>query len=110
MMFALGLSILFALAVGVVAARNRKAEAVILPLLDIFQSIPILGFFPFVIIAIYGLIPNMIGANLASAREDEKGSFLLNGGPDQEIERAGRTRGTAQREGRGQALSLHAFL
>ncbi len=65
MMVALGLSILFALLVGIAAARNRRAEGVILPLLDIFQSIPILGFFPFVIGGIYGLIPNGVGANLA---------------------------------------------
>ena len=67
MILALGLSILFALAVGIWAARNRRAESVILPLLDIFQSIPILGFFPFVIFAIYGtpLLHNFIGANLA---------------------------------------------
>ncbi len=65
MMLALGLSILFALVIGITAARSRRAEAVILPLLDIFQSIPILGFFPFVIGGIYGLIPNAIGANLA---------------------------------------------
>jgi len=65
MILALGLSILFALAVGIWAARSRRAEAVILPLLDIFQSIPILGFFPFVIGAIYGAFPNAIGANLA---------------------------------------------
>jgi NitT/TauT family transport system permease protein len=65
MILALGLSILFALAIGIFAARNRRAEAVILPLLDIFQSIPILGFFPFVIVGIYGAIPNVVGANLA---------------------------------------------
>jgi NitT/TauT family transport system permease protein len=65
MILALGLSILFALAVGIWAARSRRAESVILPLLDIFQSIPILGFFPFVIGAIYGTLPNFIGANLA---------------------------------------------
>ena len=65
MILALGLSILFALAVGIWAARSRRAESIILPLLDIFQSIPILGFFPFVIAAIYGTIPNFIGANLA---------------------------------------------
>lgn len=65
MMLALGLSILFALAIGIFAARNKRAEGVILPLLDIFQSIPILGFFPFVIVGIYGAIPNAIGANLA---------------------------------------------
>jgi NitT/TauT family transport system permease protein len=65
MILALGMSILFALAVGIWAARSRRAEAVILPLLDIFQSIPILGFFPFVIAGIYGAIPNFVGANLA---------------------------------------------
>ena len=65
MILALGLSVVFALAVGIWAARSRRAEAVILPLLDIFQSIPILGFFPFVIAAVYGTIPNFVGANLA---------------------------------------------
>ncbi len=64
-MLALGLSILFALTIGIIAARNKRAEAVILPLLDIFQSIPILGFFPLVILAIYGALPNAIGINLA---------------------------------------------
>ncbi len=65
MMLALGLSIVFALIVGIVAARNKRAETVLLPLLDIFQSIPILGFFPFVIGGIYGALHNDIGANLA---------------------------------------------
>jgi len=65
MILALGLSIVFALAVGIWAARSKRAEAVILPLLDIFQSIPILGFFPFVIGGIYGALPNFFGANLA---------------------------------------------
>jgi len=65
MILALVLSILFALAVGIWAARSRRAESVILPLLDIFQSIPILGFFPFVIGGIYGALPNFLGANLA---------------------------------------------
>ncbi|MDE1853603.1 MAG: ABC transporter permease subunit [Thaumarchaeota archaeon] len=67
MFLALGLSILFALAVGIWAARSKRAESIILPLLDIFQSIPILGFFPFVIYAIYGtpLLHNSVGANLA---------------------------------------------
>ncbi len=65
MALALGLSILFALGVGIWAARSKRAESIILPLLDIFQSIPILGFFPFVIGGIYGLMPNVAGANLA---------------------------------------------
>ncbi|MDG6906076.1 MAG: ABC transporter permease subunit [Nitrososphaerota archaeon] len=65
MILALGVSIIFALVVGILAARNRRAEGVILPLLDIFQSIPILGFFPFVILGIYGVLPNVFGANIA---------------------------------------------
>ncbi len=65
MTLALGVSILFALGVGIWAARSKRAESVILPLLDIFQSIPILGFFPFVIGGIYGALPNVLGANLA---------------------------------------------
>ncbi|MDG6901430.1 MAG: ABC transporter permease subunit [Nitrososphaerota archaeon] len=65
MTLALGASILFALSVGIWAARSKRAESVILPLLDIFQSIPILGFFPFVIAAVYGAFPNFVGANLA---------------------------------------------
>lgn len=65
MILALVLSVLFALAVGIWAARSKRAESVILPLLDIFQSIPILGFFPFVIAGIYGALPNFVGANLA---------------------------------------------
>jgi len=65
MILALGLSVVFALVVGIWAARSKRAEAVILPLLDIFQSIPILGFFPFVIGGIYGAMPNFVGANLA---------------------------------------------
>jgi NitT/TauT family transport system permease protein len=65
MLLALSLSIVFALVVGITAARNKRAEAVILPLLDVFQSIPILGFFPIIIYGIYSVLPNDIGANLA---------------------------------------------
>ena len=65
MILALGLSILFALVIGIWAARSTRAESVILPLLDIFQSIPVLGFFPFVIAAVYGTFPDFVGANLA---------------------------------------------
>ena len=65
MLLALGLSIVFALAIGIAAARNRRAEGVIIPLLDVFQSIPILGFFPLIIFGVYDLIPNTVGASLA---------------------------------------------
>ncbi len=65
MLIALVLSILFSLAIGITAARNKRAEAVIIPLLDVFQSIPILGFFPIVILAVVNVIPGQIGISVA---------------------------------------------
>ena len=65
MLIALALSILFSLAVGILAARNKRAESVIIPLLDVFQSIPILGFFPVVILGVVAVIPGQLGVNLA---------------------------------------------
>jgi len=65
MIIALALSILFALVVGIAAARNRKAEAVFIPALDVLQSIPILGFFPIVILAIISVFPSQLGVNIA---------------------------------------------
>lgn len=40
------LALLFAIAYGATAATNRRAAVVMLPLLDVLQSVPILGFFP----------------------------------------------------------------
>ncbi len=40
------LSLVFAIAYGTTAATNRRASAIMLPVLDILQSVPILGFFP----------------------------------------------------------------
>src|SRR5207245_9709539 len=56
---------LYSLAVGIIAARNKSAESVIIPLLDVFQSIPILGFFPVVILGVVAVIPGQLGVNLA---------------------------------------------
>ncbi len=65
MFLALLLSIGFSLAVGILAARNKRAETVIIPLLDVFQSIPILGFFPIVIFGVVALLPGQAGVNVA---------------------------------------------
>jgi len=65
MLVALILSILFSLSIGIVAARNKRAEAIIIPLLDVFQSIPILGFFPIVILAVVNVIPGELGVDIA---------------------------------------------
>lgn len=67
MIIALVISVLFGLLIGISAARNKKAESVIIPLLDVFQSIPILGFFPIVILGVVDLLPGSpgIGVNLS---------------------------------------------
>jgi NitT/TauT family transport system permease protein len=57
-------SIIFGLVVGIAAARNKAAESVILPTLDVFQSIPILGFFPFALLVFVAIFP-VVGTALA---------------------------------------------
>lgn len=54
---AYGVAVLLALAVGQLAARSPLARRFILPILDVLQSVPILGFFPVAVgffIAIFG--------------------------------------------------------
>ncbi|HYS72123.1 MAG TPA: ABC transporter permease subunit [Thermoplasmata archaeon] len=43
------IALVFAIAYGTTAATNKKAATVMLPLLDVLQSIPILAFFPAVL-------------------------------------------------------------
>ncbi len=54
---AYGLSLLFTLVVGYAAARNRAAERILIPLLDILQSIPVLSFLPAVLLAMIAILP-----------------------------------------------------
>lgn len=61
------LSLIFTLVYGHIAAIHRRAEAVMVPLLDILQSIPILSFMPVVILALIAVFPHTnIGLELAS--------------------------------------------
>jgi len=60
------LSLAFALSYGYYAASHRTGERVMIPILDILQSVPILGFFPVVVLVLYGLQPAGFGPNLAS--------------------------------------------
>ncbi|WP_434731147.1 ABC transporter permease subunit [Thermogladius sp. KZ2Tp1] len=56
------LSLLIALFTGIAMARNRVVETVLLPILDVLQSIPILGFFPVVLsVLVYALGPGVGG-------------------------------------------------
>lgn len=58
-------SLLLAIALGVSMARNRVLETVLLPVLDILQSIPILGFFPLALIVIIEHLPGGLGVETA---------------------------------------------
>jgi NitT/TauT family transport system permease protein len=49
MFIALAISILFTFVYATAAARSRRAEKVLIPLLDILQSVPILGFLTFTV-------------------------------------------------------------
>ena len=52
------LSLAFTLGYGYWAAKDRVAERVLVPLLDILQSIPVLGFMPGLILALVALFPH----------------------------------------------------
>jgi NitT/TauT family transport system permease protein len=61
------LSLLFTLVYGYWAARDRMAERVLIPALDILQSIPVLGFMPGLVLGLVGLFPHSnAGLELAS--------------------------------------------
>ena len=61
------LSLLFALAYGYIAANSRRAEVLMVPLLDILQSIPVLSFLPGVMLAMVAIFPHsQIGVELGS--------------------------------------------
>src|SRR5665213_402271 len=60
-------SLIFTLVVATVAAKSRKAELVIIPMLDILQSVPVLGFLTFTVTFFMGLFPgNQAGVEMAA--------------------------------------------
>lgn len=60
------LSMLFSLFYGYAAARNRSARMVLMPLLDILQSVPILSFLPVVLLSLTAILPESFAAELAA--------------------------------------------
>ena len=67
MFAALGASLVFTFVVATLAARSRRAEMVIVPALDILQSVPILGFLTFTVTFFMGLFPGeQFGVELAA--------------------------------------------
>ncbi|MCL4237551.1 MAG: ABC transporter permease subunit [Anaerolineae bacterium] len=60
------LSLLFALVYGRAAAYHRRAEQVLMPLLDVLQSVPILSFLPVVLLGLSTVLPQAIAVELAA--------------------------------------------
>ena len=57
MLIALLASLVFTLIYGALAAKSRRLELILIPILDILQSVPILGFISFTIVAFIALFP-----------------------------------------------------
>jgi NitT/TauT family transport system permease protein len=67
MFIALAASFVFTFAYGYAAARSRYAERVLIPLLDILQSVPVLGFLSITVTGFIALFPgSLLGLEAAS--------------------------------------------
>ena len=67
MFAALAASFVFTFIYATLAAKSRRAEMVLIPVLDILQSVPILGFLSFTVTFFLGLFPgNVLGAECAA--------------------------------------------
>jgi len=67
MLAALGLSLLFTLSYATLAAKNARAGKLLIPLLDILQSVPVLGFISITVVFFMSLAPGrVLGAELAA--------------------------------------------
>jgi NitT/TauT family transport system permease protein len=67
MLVALGFSLLFTFTYATLAAKSKRAELLLVPLLDILQSVPILGFVSVTIVFFMSLAPGrVLGAEFAA--------------------------------------------
>src|SRR5271169_6848447 len=67
MFAALLASLLFTFTYGTAAAKSRRASLVLIPILDILQSVPILGFLTFTVVFFMSLFPGkVLGLELAA--------------------------------------------
>jgi NitT/TauT family transport system permease protein len=67
MFLALGASVVFSCVFAVLTTRYKLAERVLVPLLDILQSIPVLGFLSITVTAFIALFPgNLLGVECAA--------------------------------------------
>jgi len=67
MFAALAASLVFTFTYATLAAKSRRAEMVMVPVLDVLQSVPILGFLSFTVTFFLGLFPgSVLGAECAA--------------------------------------------
>jgi NitT/TauT family transport system permease protein len=67
MLAALVLSLLFTFTYATLAAKSRRAEVILIPVLDVLQSVPILGFISVTVIFFMSLAPGrVLGAEFAA--------------------------------------------
>jgi NitT/TauT family transport system permease protein len=67
MVAALACSLLFTFTYATWAAKSRRAGLVLIPILDILQSVPIIGFLTFTVVFFMGLFPgSVLGVELAA--------------------------------------------
>ncbi len=67
MLAAIVASLVFTFIYGALAAKSKRAELVLIPLLDILQSVPVLGFLSFTVVGFMALFPgNVFGVELAA--------------------------------------------
>jgi NitT/TauT family transport system permease protein len=67
MVAAMVASLIFTFSYATLAAKSRHAEIVLVPLLDILQSVPVFGFLTFTITGFMAMFPgNVLGAEFAS--------------------------------------------
>jgi NitT/TauT family transport system permease protein len=67
MLAAMVASLVFTLIYGTLAAKSRRAEKVLVPILDILQSVPVLGYISFTVTFFIALFPDRVaGAECAA--------------------------------------------
>ncbi|MBN9092545.1 ABC transporter permease subunit, partial [Pandoraea pnomenusa] len=67
MLAAMVASLLFTLVYGTLAAKSRRAEKLLVPMLDILQSVPVLGYISFTVTFFLALFPGrVLGAECAA--------------------------------------------
>jgi len=67
MLIAMALSLLFTFTYATLAAKSKRAELLLVPLLDILQSVPILGFISITVVFFMALAPGrVLGAEFAA--------------------------------------------